>query len=161
MFGILLTNLIIRGTISTGWVGSYFIFPEASDNRYFDDNTKLLQPAFFKVIMIEVVYSTIIYFIFLTLTYHKDFAKTNVLLKGIVLYFTFYFFLYSNLGSSCLYNPAMAFAMTCYQCGLVNGQTISWGGATEFDNGSTWAKFIWVYMLFPFVGSIFATLLFK
>ena len=62
-------------------------------------------------------------------------------------------------GSGAIYNPAMAITMTCLQCGLVNGGSIV--EPKDINDGKHWAKFIWVYMFFPFCGSVMAWWLFN
>ena len=67
--------------------------------------------------------------------------------------------MYINGSSGAIFNPAMAMVMTCFQCGLVNGGSIRPG--VPLDTGGPWAKFIWVYMIFPFLGSLLAFYGFK
>jgi len=55
-------------------------------------------------------------------------------------------------------NPALGMTVTTYNLGLIDGLTIK---IPSIVSEAFFAKFIWVYMVFPFIGSILAALVIK
>jgi glycerol uptake facilitator-like aquaporin len=77
--------------------------------------------------------------------------KVDRIIKGFAMTMTFFACILMNNSSGAAFNPALGFAQSIYMIGYVG----SFGGSTNLA-----ARYMWVYMIFPFVGAGLAALFF-
>lgn len=90
--------------------------------------------------------------IYLIIIYKPTLRTTDEIVKGIGIAITLTACYYLSASSGACLNPALGLAQTAYQVGFLNGLG---------QNGNGFASLIWVYMVFPFVGAIFAAFFFR
>jgi glycerol uptake facilitator-like aquaporin len=98
----------------------------------------------------EVLQTFVFTLVYLVLKYDAVLSKTDRILKGVCLCFIFLASLSMTRGSGGCLNPAIGLAQSTYMLGLLPAGT---------DVASK-AKFMWVYILMPFLGATLAACLY-
>ena len=98
----------------------------------------------------EILQTFLFTLVYLVLKYDAVLSRTDRVLKGLCLSFIFGACLFMTRGSGGCLNPALGLAQSTYMLGLLPDGTPL----------STFAKYMWVYILMPFVGATLAALLY-
>lgn len=104
-----------------------------------------------RIIIDEVLLSFLFTVIYLVVRYESSMHKVDRIIKGFGLAMTFQACILMNNSSGATFNPALGFAQSIYMIGYVG----SLGGSTNLA-----ARYMWIYMIFPFVGAGLAALFF-
>lgn len=146
--GIFFTWLVFKWPVM-----GYLLWPHVNDPAvvfwYFSEFGNLY---YAKIVFLEILNTMTFVLCYLLIIYKPTLRSVDEILKGIaasvVLWISY--FLCAGAGS-CL-NPALALAQTAYQVGFLNGQNLNGGG---------FASLIWVYIVMPYVGALFAAIWFR
>lgn len=105
-----------------------------------------------KIVLIEIVNTFFFVLSYLLVIYKPSLRTVDEILKGLALGIILWVCYFLSAGAGACYNPALALAQTTYQVGYLN---------TLDQNGNGFASLLWVYMVMPFIGAIFAALFFR
>jgi glycerol uptake facilitator-like aquaporin len=86
--------------------------------------------------------------VYLVLVYDASVKKLDRVLRGLCASSVLLACLSMTLRSSAALNPAIGIAQSAYMIGLLNSQSPGLGGQN--------ATYMWVYIVFPFIGAILA-----
>lgn len=103
-----------------------------------------------RLILQEILQTFLFTLVYLVLKYDAVLSKTDRVLKGLCLSVIFTACLFMTRGSGGCLNPALGLAQSTYMLGLL----------PDGSNVSSFAKYMWVYILMPFVGAAFSALLY-
>ena len=96
--------------------------------------------------------SYVLVYAYLLIIYRPALRTVDEIIKGIGFALVLYACLATTAESGGCLNPALAISQVSYQVGFLNG----------FDlNGGRYASTIWCYIVFPLVGAILASLMFR
>jgi glycerol uptake facilitator-like aquaporin len=90
--------------------------------------------------------------IYLLVRFESSMRKIDRIVKGFAMAFAFLACLFISNQSGSIFNPAIGFSQSIYMIGIV-GQN---GGDTN-----TAAQYMWIYMIFPYLGALLATLFYR
>ena len=121
-----------------------------TDNLYIDPLT--LNVYWGRLLMHEVFLTFIFSAIYLVIRFEQSMKKVDRLIKGLGVTLALTICLQMTAGSGGCLNPALGLAQSLYMIGLDN--------RNGFDTGSKEAKYMWVYIIGPFVGALIAALFF-
>jgi hypothetical protein len=106
-----------------------------------------------RLIGYEVLLSAFFTIIYLILRFETSMKKVDRIVKGIACSIVLSACLSMTNGAGESLNPALGFAQSIFMIGVENQS-----GSTQ---GSKDAKYIWVYMVFPYVGALFAAAFYR
>jgi glycerol uptake facilitator-like aquaporin len=104
-----------------------------------------------RIIVDETLLSFLFTVIYLVVRFESSMHKVDRIIKGFAMTMTFFACLLMTNSSGATFNPALGFAQSIYMIGYIG----SVGGSTNLA-----ARYMWVYMIFPFVGAGLAALFF-
>lgn len=134
-------------------INGYFLWPmvQNPDSRvwFFSELGNIY---YAKVAFLETLNTFTFTLVYLFVIYKPSLRTVDEIIKGLGVAFTLYVCYFLSAGSGACLNPALGLAQTTYQVGFLNGMD---------NNGNGFASLIWVYMVFPFVGSALAALFFR
>jgi glycerol uptake facilitator-like aquaporin len=145
LFGILVVFALVNDK------GTYLLKPRVGDPMYTDLIS--LDVYWGRLIAYEVFLTFLFTLIYLILRFEADMRKVDRLIKGFGACFALLVSLKMSANSGGCLNPALGLAQSIYMIGLENRS-----GSTQ---GSTDAKYMWVYILGPFLGACLASLFFR
>ncbi len=90
--------------------------------------------------------------VYLFVIYKPSLRTVDEIIKGLGVSIALWICYGLSAGSGACLNPALGLAQTAYQVGFLNGMGL---------NGNGFASLIWVYIIMPFVGAVFAALFFR
>lgn len=131
----------------------YLLWPHLQDTNvliwYFSELGNIY---YAKIVWLEILNSFTFIWVYLLIIYKPSLRTVDEIIKGIGASFALYAAYVLSAGSGACLNPALGLAQTAYQVGFLNGKNL---------NGNGFASLIWVYMVMPFVGAVFAALMFR
>lgn len=143
--GIGLSYLLIKD-----YLGNYSLIPSSSP---IDLYIGLTDVYWARPILQETLQTFTFTLAYLVLVYEPSLQKVDRILKGLCSSIVLNVCLLMTQGSGGSLNPAFGLAQSTYMVALLNRD-----GSTA---GSDAAKYMWVYIIFPFVGALFAALLYR
>ena len=134
------------------YLGNFRIIPVGGPtlpNVYFSETNDVYWA---RIILQEILQTFLFTLSYLVVAYEESMAKIDRVLKGFCLAFVLSACLFMTLNSGTIMNPAIAVAQATYMVILDNrnGSTL----------GSDEAQYMWVYIVFPFIGAVLAALMF-
>jgi glycerol uptake facilitator-like aquaporin len=123
---------------------------DLKDSLYFND-FDISSPKYFRVILQETLQTFIFTFVFLMVKYKQSLKKSDEVVKGLLLSLVLYCCYEMALQSGQSFNPAFAAAESVFM--FVKDKKI-------YGNYSRREYLVWVYLIFPIVGSVIASLVF-
>lgn len=108
-----------------------------------------------RLICDETLVSFLFTVIYLIVRFESSMCKVDRLIKGIAMSFTIVACTFLSNGSGAIFNPAIGFAQSIYMIGVKSNPAPS-----PLDS-NFYAKYMWIYMLFPYAGASLAALFFK
>ncbi|CDW77876.1 mip family channel protein [Stylonychia lemnae] len=124
-----------------------YIINSSKNDLYFDEDGNI---KYQRIIFQEIFQTFIFTLVFLIMKYRHTFANTDDIVKGIILAFTLYVVYTMDIKAGESLNPAFALAESC----------LMFARQHFIQDKELLGDVVWVYLLFPFLGSALASLLF-
>lgn len=144
-FGIFIVYLLIKD------YGKYRLLPQdLSPGKIYVD--KEGYPYWARLVSQEALQSMSFFIVYLVVTLDKNMQKVDQILKGLSISIALAVCCGLTLGSGGCLNPAIGLTQSIYMIGLDN--------RNKATLGNDEAKYIWVYAVSPFLGTLFSSLLY-
>jgi hypothetical protein len=131
--------------------GDINLRPGQTDEMFIDQTT--LDVYWGRLISYETLLTCFFTIIYLILRYESAMKKVDRIVKGAACSFAMISCLLMTNGAGASLNPALGFAQSIYMIGL--------GREKRSLVGDREAKFIWVYMIFPYLGAFLAAFFYR
>lgn len=143
-----ISYLLVKNYVTYSTTSFAYLLEPQIGFLYFSDD---LQDVYWgRLILQEVLQTFVFTLVYLVLKYDAVLSKTDRILKGVCLCFILLACLSMTRSSGGCLNPAIGLAQSTYMLGLLPA------GSDVASN----AKFMWVYILMPFLGAILAACLY-
>ena len=134
-------------------VMGFLLWPQIQDPNvlfwYYSDHGNLY---YGKFVFLEILNTFTFVLVYLLIIYKPSLRTVDEIIKGLGVSITLWVCYFLSAGSGACLNPALGLAQTTYQVGFLNGLD---------QNGNGFASLIWVYIIMPLFGGLFAAGFFR